>query len=104
MNAVEMDQFPKWYTEYSKLGGQHPEQAFAENLNAFFEVVVDAWMSASPKKPDGTPWKDQEEAWDYWVGRIGSSEEARRYADAVNNVTVIYFKRAGADPRAVRNE
>ena len=86
-SCKEVEPFPQWFAEYRRLDGGHTEEEFAKNLDMFFEITMNIYVSGDPQKPDGTFWESREEAYEYWVRKISSPVEAARYFDAVDTVT-----------------
>ena len=92
MKASKLPDFHKWFEEYGRHGGVHSEEEFAGNIDFFFEIIFDPWLSGDLQRSDGTLWKGREEVWDCWVRRVGSFAEAQRYIEAISNITAIYSK------------
>lgn len=64
------------YPDYQKRGGRDTEAAFLKKA-MLFQRVYDT--NGTPGlKPDGTPWKDEDETWECWVGFAGDEDEAKR--------------------------
>jgi hypothetical protein len=85
--AEEYESFEKWFKEYQRLGGIHRKEVFAINLDKFFEITLYPMVYGILVRGDGTVWEDLNEVWDCWFDYVGDQKEARKYFDAVDNIT-----------------
>ena len=85
--AEDQWKFNKWFEEYQKLGGKSSKEEFAINLDTFFKITLDPVVYGDLSKSDGTEWESLDEGWEHLVREIGSPVEARRYFEAVDNIT-----------------
>lgn len=70
------------YPEYRRQGGEKNEKEFIRAISIFTCIFNDEKMS----KPDGTPWKSEDEQWKCWVAFVESEPEALRLVSVMRQV------------------
>jgi hypothetical protein len=64
------------YAHYQQLGGEDFEWNLIRKMMQFF-LIFEPGDGDALSKPDGGRWKNEDEAWDCWVGVAGSVREAQ---------------------------
>lgn len=87
-SPADKELLDKFFQEYKILTGRHPSYKYTENLNVFFKLTFIAYGHGSMEKYEKskTFWDSRQEAFDCFVGYMGSLTEAHKYFNSVNNV------------------
>lgn len=73
------------YARYQQFDGKEEPTELIRKI-AFFNRVYDSPGDNTMLKPNGGYWKDEDEAWQCWVGFAGGEEEAKRICRVMDHV------------------
>ena len=81
--------FEDFLAEYKRLKGRHSRNQYIDNLNMFLKITFNSY-NGDARHYDGakTFWNSRDEAFNCFVGYLGSLAEAHRYFRSVNNIKV----------------
>lgn len=71
------------YARYQQIDGKKEPTELIKKIS-FFNRIYDTCSTNPMAKPDGSYWKDEDEAWLCWVGFAGGEEEAKRICRAMD--------------------